>query len=272
MTVLLITENIEFQKNLVKRLNGLGFKIDCVSPKSQTTNKLEPLDEVPFNRVLWDIEKLDADTSALNSWHEMNRYRLGTTPILAMVEGDNYDRVRGIFSQVDPLKFIKVMIRPSYCMTVQEVISLRGVLYRALEQVSIDPAGEEIKGDINDLSKAQLLLVEDNEINQEIVVNLLDKKVLSIAVVSKGQEALDILKRQSFDGILMDCHMPVMDGYQATQKIRAQKKYQDLPIIALTGNAMVSNREEVLAAGMNDLLTKPFVIDHLLKTLSKWIV
>ena len=140
LTVLLITENIEFQKSLVLRLNNLGFKIDCVGSKSQASNKFKLLDKVPFNIVLWDIEKLDRDTSALSSWCEKNHSRLGTTPILAMVESDNYGRVRGVFSQVDP---VKVMIKPSCSMTVQEDSYLRETIYRAVEQVSIYPSGKK---------------------------------------------------------------------------------------------------------------------------------
>jgi PAS domain S-box-containing protein len=269
LTVLLITENIEFQKSLVLRLNNLGFKIDCVRSKSQASNKLELLDTVPFNIVLWDIEKLDRDTSALSSWREMNRYRLGAIPILAMVESDNYGRVRGLFSQVDP---VKVMIKPSYSMTVQEDSYLRETLHWALEQVSFDLPGEKIKDDVNVLSGAQLLLVEDNDINQEIMIAILEDKVLSIDVAGNGQEALDLLEEKSFDGILMDCQMPVMDGYEATQKIRAKKEFKDLPIIALTANVMLVDREKALSVGMNDLVEKPVEVEKLLHTLCKWIV
>ena len=268
LTVLLMTDNIEFQKSLVKRLNHLGFKIDCVSSKSQASNKLEPLEKVPFNVVLWDIEKLDRDTAALSSWCEKNHSRLGTTPILAMVESDNYGRVRAVFSQVDP---VKVMIKPSCSMTVKDDSYLREALHRALEHVSIDPPGKKTQDDVNDLSEAHLLLVEDNDVNQEIVMAILEDKVLSVDVAGNGQEALDLLEEKSFDGILMDCQMPVMDGYEATQKIRAKEPFKDLPIIALTANVMLADREKALSAGMNDLVEKPIVVDQLLKVLSQWI-
>ena len=65
--------------------------------------------------------------------------------------------------------------------------------------------------------------------------------------------------------------MPVMDGYEAAQKIRAKKQFKDLPIIALTANVMIADREKALSAGMNDLVEKPIVVDQLLKVLSQWI-
>ena len=163
------------------------------------------------------------------------------------------------------------MIRPSYSMTVKDDSDLREALYQALEHVSIDPSGEKIQDDVNDLSEAHLLLVEDNDVNQEIVMAILEDKVLSVDVAGNGQEALDLLEEKSFDGILMDCQMPVMDGYEATQKIRAKEPFKDLPIIALTANVMLADREKALSAGMNDLVEKPIVVDQLLKVLSQWI-
>ena len=130
---------------------------------------------------------------------------------------------------------------------------------------------KKTKDDVNALSEAHLLLVEDNDINQEIIMAILEDKVLSIDVVGNGQEALDLLEEKSFDGILMDCHMPVMDGYEATQKIRAKEQFKDLPIIALTANVMLADREKALAVGMNDIVEKPIVLDQLLKVLSQWI-
>jgi CheY-like chemotaxis protein len=70
----------------------------------------------------------------------------------------------------------------------------------------------------------------------------------------------------------MDCQMPVMDGYEATQKIRAKKEFKDLPIIALTANVMLVDREKALSVGMNDLVEKPVEVEKLLHTLCKWIV
>ena len=121
------------------------------------------------------------------------------------------------------------------------------------------------------LHGAKILLVDDNEINQEYIRELLEMIGITAEVAFNGQEALDLLANQDFDGILMDCQMPVMDGYEATRQIREQEKFKDLPVIAITANAMKGDREKVLAAGMNDHIPKPFKIDVMYATLARWI-
>lgn len=131
-------------------------------------------------------------------------------------------------------------------------------------KIDINQALDQLRG-------AKILLVEDNEFNQMVALHVLRDNELIPTLVTNGQEALDILESQVFDGVLMDCQMPVMDGYEATQEIRKQGKFHDLPILAMTANAMVGDREEVLAAGMNDHIAKPFTKDDLFITMAKWI-
>jgi CheY-like chemotaxis protein len=80
-----------------------------------------------------------------------------------------------------------------------------------------------------------------------------------------------MLGRQHFDGVLMDCQMPVMDGYAATRALRQQPQWRELPVIAMTANAMVGDREKVLAAGMNDHVAKPIKVEELFATLARWV-
>src|SRR5262249_35345168 len=87
-----------------------------------------------------------------------------------------------------------------------------------------------------------------------------------------GQEALDVLARDSrFDGILMDCQMPIMDGYTATREIRKNPAWNALPIVAMTANAMAGDREKVLEAGMVDHIAKPLNVGTMFTTIAKWI-
>ncbi|MBF0266629.1 MAG: response regulator, partial [Gammaproteobacteria bacterium] len=125
---------------------------------------------------------------------------------------------------------------------------------------------------IQKLHGANILLVEDNEMNQELAKELLKRNKIQITVANNGQEALAILAKESFDGVLMDCQMPVMDGYEATRQIRLQPDLQDLPIIAMTANAMAGDKDKVLAAGMDDHISKPINIKDMLNTMNKWIV
>ena len=121
------------------------------------------------------------------------------------------------------------------------------------------------------LRGARLLLVEDNLINQELAVELLSNSGLTVEVANHGAEALALLERQGFDGVLMDIQMPIMDGYAATARIRAQRRFTALPIIAMTANALESDRQQALDAGMNDHIAKPIDVDELLIRLDRWI-
>ena len=94
---------------------------------------------------------------------------------------------------------------------------------------------------------------------------------ITVETAFNGQEALNLLANQDFDGVLMDCQMPIMDGYEATHQIRKQEKFKDMPVIAMTANVMRGDREKVLAVGMNDHIPKPFEIDAMFATLAKWI-
>ena len=121
------------------------------------------------------------------------------------------------------------------------------------------------------LAGARVLLVEDNMFNRELAVDLLRRAGVAVSVAGDGQQALDVLARERFDAVLMDCQMPVMDGYAATRALRLRPALRTLPVIAMTANAMVGDREAVLAAGMNDHIAKPIVIDEMFATLAKWV-
>jgi CheY-like chemotaxis protein len=121
------------------------------------------------------------------------------------------------------------------------------------------------------LRGTRILLVEDNAINRELARELLGRSGVVVTVVEDGEQAIEILARESFDAVLMDCQMPVMDGYAATARLRRQEKLRELPIIAMTANAMVGDRDKALAAGMNDQIGKPIKIDEMFATLVRWI-
>jgi PAS domain S-box-containing protein len=121
------------------------------------------------------------------------------------------------------------------------------------------------------LRGARILLVEDNEVNQELALALLGGAGIDVSVARNGQEALDVLEREEFDAVLMDCQMPVMDGYAATRALRKRPLRQTLPVIAMTANAMVGDRDAALAAGMNDHIAKPINVNQMFATLARWV-
>src|SRR5690606_23409258 len=103
----------------------------------------------------------------------------------------------------------------------------------------------------------KILIVEDNLINQKICERILDKIGLEYKTCDNGQMAIDILEKESIDVVVMDCQMPILDGYKTTEIIRNELKREDIYIIALTANAMKEDRDKCLNAGMNDYISKP---------------
>lgn len=147
---------------------------------------------------------------------------------------------------------------------------------QAFDEKDIDLGAKEKRfiedGDISDASdELAILLVEDNLVNQKLAMALLGKLGYSAEIANNGQEAVDKLKAQPFDLVLMDCQMPIKDGYQATEEIRQfDEAIKDIPIIAMTANAMQGDDEKCYAAGMNDYLSKPVNPKVLAEKLEFW--
>lgn len=118
---------------------------------------------------------------------------------------------------------------------------------------------------------AKILLVEDNEINQLVAQEILQQMGLEVDIAANGLQAIEALEEIEYDVVLMDVQMPVMDGYEATRKIRSNHRWVNLPVIAMTAHAMSEDRERSLQAGMNDHITKPINPNELLAALAKWI-
>ena len=135
------------------------------------------------------------------------------------------------------------------------------------------PVSREQVGDADRIGAwegARVLLVEDNKVNQLLAKSLLLKGNMEVDVAENGIEALQILENNRYDLVLMDIQMPEMDGLEATRRIRSMPEYEDLPIIAMTANAMERDRDECLGAGMNDYLPKPIVKETLLTMIGNW--
>ena len=121
------------------------------------------------------------------------------------------------------------------------------------------------------LKGARILVAEDDEINRQVAMELLTKMNFKVTCVKSGQEVVDAVNKDSFDAVLMDIHMPDMDGYKATKIIRSNSSFKKLPIIAITASTMVGDREKCFKAGMNDHVAKPIDPKALFKALSQWI-
>jgi len=125
----------------------------------------------------------------------------------------------------------------------------------------------------NKLSNVSLLLVEDNLVNQEVGVEILQAAGARVEIACNGKEALDKLEANGtkYDAVLMDLQMPIMDGYEATRRIKALAKFKDLPIIAMTADVLPADRERAFNSGMVDFIGKPFELSQLFATLHKWV-
>ncbi len=150
----------------------------------------------------------------------------------------------------------------------------RNALYQTLRR-TLQPELSTINGARLDVLSPQrrgrVLLVEDNPVNQLVAKGMLGKLGCEVIVAGHGGEALDQLEQSEFDLVLMDCNMPVMDGYEASRQIRRSGRWPQLPIVALTANAMSEERERCRAAGMSDYLAKPFRREELAALLDLWI-
>jgi CheY-like chemotaxis protein len=135
------------------------------------------------------------------------------------------------------------------------------------EVKSASPVSE----DSGPVSTMRFLLVEDNHVNQLVASSMLKKLGHEVVVADQGQQALDILASDDrFDMILMDCQMPVLDGYETTQLIRRNPSWKTLPIIAVTANVMQGDRDDCLSSGMDDYITKPYNRKDLQTIIERW--
>ncbi len=126
----------------------------------------------------------------------------------------------------------------------------------------------------NQAPQFHVLLAEDNIVNQEVTRNQLKLMGCSVQIANNGEEAIKATQQQDFDLILMDCHMPIVDGYTATRQIRnieQEEEKAQVPIIALTADVAILNQEMCIKSGMNDYMTKPIAIKELKKTLRVWL-
>jgi signal transduction histidine kinase/CheY-like chemotaxis protein len=158
--------------------------------------------------------------------------------------------------------FLTLPARPSQLRSLVEPegLSIAGATAAAAPQVIGEP------------TKARVLLAEDNLVNQKVAMVMLKRLGIEVDVVATGIEALDALVGVAYDLVLMDCQMPEMDGFEATRRIRERERgSRRLPVVAMTANAMVGDRERCLAAGMDDHIPKPVRMDVLHRALSRWL-
>ncbi len=224
---------------------------------------LPPDAEFPFDVIYvdWNMPGMDGWDTA-RRLRQMNAARTNKPLVIVMITANGRETMSQRTEEEQSLLngFLVKPITASmlFDATVQPAQSKFGVR-----------SGKRALSSKRRLNGMRLLVVEDNLINQQVAEELLISEGALVALAANGQLGVDAVRcaNPQFDAVLMDIQMPVLDGYAATQVIREQLGLSDLPIIAMTANAMASDREECLRAGMNDHVGKPFDLTHLVKTL-----
>jgi PAS domain S-box-containing protein len=270
MRTLIADDNDIAREVLVQMAANLGLRATAVADGQAALQAIVKADvhDTPFELLLldWKMPKLDG----IDCMGRLARTNLRhPPPTVLMLTAFGRDEVarRLLAAQLDAAATLSKPVTPSTLLdTCLRALHLPGQVALRAER-----RNEALGNHRADLAGARILLVEDNPINQELARDLLGRAGVFLRTADNGQEALDWIGREPFDLVLMDCQMPVMDGYAATRALRQQPQWRDLPVIAMTANAMVGDREKVLAAGMNDHIAKPIKVDDLYGTLARWI-
>jgi PAS domain S-box-containing protein len=270
MRTLIADDNEVAREMLLHMAGSLGLRSTAVADGQaalQAIVKADALD-APFELLLldWKMPRLDG----IDCMVELTRTNLlHPPPAVLMLTAFSRDEVARRLAGAH-LNAAATLTKPVTPSTLLD--TCLGALHLPGQRVPrADRRDEALAKHRASLAGARILLVEDNPINQELARDLLGRAGLVLRTADNGQEALNWLEREPFDLVLMDCQMPVMDGYAATRMLRRQARWQELPVIAMTANAMVGDREKVLAAGMNDHIAKPIKVDDLYATLARWI-
>ncbi len=268
--VLVVDDNASAREILSTMARSFGLEVDVAWDGAQALQMVAQADKktLPYDLVLmdWKMPVMDGVETVRQLQHE----HLSQVPTVIMVTAYGRDEAMGN-AQQRGVMLHTVLTKPVTASTLLEAIGETLGMGLVVETRSSEKAGTHSEA-MAKLAGARVLLVEDNEMNQELALELLANAGVEVVLANHGQEALDILAKDSqFDGVLMDCQMPVMDGYAATRAIRQNPQFKDLPILAMTANAMTGDREKVLEAGMWDHIAKPLNVGEMFATIAKWI-
>ena len=270
MRMLVVDDNASAREILAAIAQTMGLETDAAKDGQQALDMVEAAAHQArsYDLVLMDWKMPGMD--GIERIRQLRAMRLSSAPVILMVTAYGREDALGIAEEcgVLPQSILTKPVTPSMMF---EAIGVALGKLMVMERRSHKP-GARVSEAVQGLAGARVLLVEDNELNQELAVDLLTHAGMQVMVANNGQEALNILGQDvSFDGVLMDCQMPVMDGYMATREIRKNPVFKDMPILAMTANAMAGDREKVIEAGMNEHIAKPLDADQMFAMLAKWI-
>ena len=260
LKVLLVDDNPMAQDIIGDMLESMTFQVTTAKSGKEALSCLENLNN-EFNLVLldWRLPDIDGFGVSENIFKTHGEKR----PIVILMTAYG----REILDHSVSDQYIDgLLIKP---LTPSQLFD---AIIRAYDSRSTDehPMGTTASNDsLPQLLQGKVLLVEDNEINQQVAKELLEQIGLEVDTVDNGEQAVAYVKQQRPDLVLMDIQMPIMDGYEATRQIRKMPTMEDLPIFAMTANAMVGDADKSTRAGMNGHIAKPVDPEELYNTISE---
>jgi len=268
MRVLVVDDNESARDILENALDSLSLKVDKAPSGAEGITKVEEADnENPFDLVIMDWQMPEMNgirTSEIIKKHP----NLKQIPKIIMLTAYGREEVIRQAKDAGLDAFLVKPMNPS--MLLETIMEVFGEAPEMVSDVMVSNKSQEEENLIS-IRGAKILLVEDNAINQEIANEILEQAGFKIEIANDGKEAVEKVSQKDYDCILMDCQMPVMDGYEATRAIRKEKRFSNLPIVAMTANAMQGDREKCIDCGMNDHVSKPINTKELFSALLKWV-
>jgi two-component system sensor histidine kinase/response regulator len=264
--MLVVDDNEHAREVISAMLRSMTFKVSVAPSGMDAIREVKRAAEAnePYEIIFldWQMPELDGIVTA----QKIRELGLATPPFMIMVTAYGRD---DLLPQAKAAGIEDIVAKPVTASTLFDAAmnALGAAEGRSLG--TPETAGELRV--LDHFAGARVLLAEDNELNQEVATDLLAETGLIVDVAENGAIALEKLEEHDYDLVLMDMQMPVMDGVTATREIRKQARFANLPIVAMTANALSSDRDHCIAAGMNDHLPKPIDPDLLLTTLRQWI-
>ncbi|NVO07579.1 MAG: response regulator [Rhodoferax sp.] len=265
--VLVVDDNENARHVLRDMLSSLNLVVHAVDGGAAALQALrrEEANGTPFALVLLDWQM--PQMNGVEVGQQIAAMGLATPPAMVLVTGYGRDEVLPSAQEVG---IQTVLVKPVNASMLFDCV----VRELSPGQAPSAPHQASAESDalvLQSIAGARVLLVEDNALNREVAGELLGDAGLLVDMAFDGQMALERLQEQRYDVVLMDMQMPVMDGLTATRRLRALPQFAELPVIAMTANAMASDRQLCLDAGMNDHVAKPIEPDVLFQALLKWV-
>lgn len=264
--ILVVDDNVTNRKLLDLILKAWDINHGLVDNGIEALNLLRQAAQTdePYTIALLDMQMPEMDGTSLGTLIQKD-HLLSSLKLVLLTSQGRYGDAR----RVQKLGFAAYLTKPIRQSELYNVLlQVAGIEGPQKQLITRHTAQEQAK------LSGHVLVVEDNATNQAVAKGMLTKLGLEVDVASNGQEAIGTLEHVPYDLVLMDCQMPVMDGYTATREIRSSEsavKNHSIPVIAMTANAMSGDRERCLDAGMDDYISKPVDPLHLRRVLEKWL-